>query len=451
MESNIENLSHYPECPGLESILYLFKMLQKEPDFQNASQKYKVIFIGVDIENVVPKWLKGLIAEFNKQEFGLPNKIEWSFVSISSPPDALVQKAMQELDTEPTDSLSISLCSVSTRDLGVYKGLMRICESHLELASTLVQDIPMKEEANTKSSSSMYGVELIHSKEVHQTLHKLGLLEALYLNSGSGFSRSVGIKWVTPKAVDSLLYRFTTCAFRVTLADPGNRASVCLSQFVLGGRSVVLAHGFDDETINCLMKLPPNMRPLQMMPKTPPSEACVLDETGRNCIKDNPKSCVQNNEVFLLTSHGSIMYIHVLANPFKLCHISPVALVPSSVAAPGLKVDTLQVKQFSKHMLNVARLAPASANAEYSELPQKRAFRCVDRITKYLPLTSEETTINDIEQLTPLFEHLHKEFLEPEEVDACLEAFKSFTLLVRSNPGLVEFFKLTEKYHKKSA
>lgn len=74
----------------------------------------------------------------------------------------------------------------------------------------------MKEEANTNSSSAMYGVELIHQAEAHDLLRRVGLADHLLIRTdedaekisslqrpNSGFSKTLGIKWVTPKSADS--------------------------------------------------------------------------------------------------------------------------------------------------------------------------------------------------------------------------------------------------------
>ncbi|XP_018647347.1 hypothetical protein Smp_188800 [Schistosoma mansoni] len=91
---------------------------------------------------------------------------------------------------------------------------MRLAECHYNLSSTLVQDIPMKEEANVNSGSSMYGVEILHRAEVHDMLKRRGIYEKLLVRTDSennksisrphsGFSKTLGIKWVTPKTSDA--------------------------------------------------------------------------------------------------------------------------------------------------------------------------------------------------------------------------------------------------------
>lgn len=95
----------------------------------------------------------------------------------------------------------------------VLRALMRLVERNLGLASTLVQEIPMKEEANADSVSTMYGVELLHESKAHDFLQRLGLAERLYLRQeadktmfqepSSGFSKTLGIKWISPRPVDN--------------------------------------------------------------------------------------------------------------------------------------------------------------------------------------------------------------------------------------------------------
>lgn len=89
---------------------------------------------------------------------------------------------------------------------------MYLSELKLGLASTLVQEIPMKEEANVSSGSTMYGVELIHEAKAHEFLHRLGLANRLYIQlpgdgmefqqPPSGLTKTLGINWVTPRSAD---------------------------------------------------------------------------------------------------------------------------------------------------------------------------------------------------------------------------------------------------------
>lgn len=98
-------------------------------------------------------------------------------------------------------------------DNSLAHALMQLAERNLNLASTMVQDIPMKEEANSGSVSTMYGVELLHEAEGHAFLRDRGLATRLYLREEndetkfrsppSGFSKTLGISWLAPRPIDN--------------------------------------------------------------------------------------------------------------------------------------------------------------------------------------------------------------------------------------------------------
>ncbi|VDP88382.1 unnamed protein product [Echinostoma caproni] len=231
---------------------------------------------------------------------------------------------------------------------------MRLVETHYNLASTLVQDIPMKEEANTNASSAMYGVELIHQAEAHDLLQRVSLADQLLIRTdedaekisslqrpNSGFSKTLGIKWVTPKSADSGFLRYAIAAYRVTLADVGNRASTCLAQFVLSGRSVALAH-----------RLPVSL------PLIPQAHSELLPTYS-------------NTEGLLLTCHGSVMYLHVLAALCPLAHPPLVPLITSRDSDGELPTE-VRLQAFIGQLTRSARLAPASARLTYTVAPRER-------------------------------------------------------------------------------
>ncbi|CAH8495531.1 unnamed protein product [Schistosoma turkestanicum] len=251
----------------------------------------------------------------------------------------------------------------------LYQGLMRLAECHYNLSSTLVQDIPMKEEANINSGSSMYGVEILHRAEVHDMLKCAGIYDKLLVRAdsensksisrpNSGFSKTLGIKWVTPKSSDTSFLRFAVATYRVTLADVCHRASTCLAQFVLGGRSVALAHR------------------LQSSFPALPNDSNFL----ASCPTD---------EALLLTCHGSVMYIHVLATLFPMTHPQNISLTSN----PNMSTGDYRVQAFIDQILRPSRLAPASARLNYSVFPKKRAQQHIERQTRYWPLMESQTLL----------------------------------------------------------
>uniref|UniRef100_A0A0V0J9V8 Uncharacterized protein n=2 Tax=Schistocephalus solidus TaxID=70667 RepID=A0A0V0J9V8_SCHSO len=323
--------------------------------------------------------------------------------------------------------------------------MMLLAERNLQLASTLVQDIPMKEEANVSSSSSMYGVELLHEASAHELLSNLGLAEALYLRHEdptssssettaravckpynrppSGFSRTLGINWVTPRASDNHLIRYSIASFRVTMAAVGNRAAVCLAQFVLGGRSVVLAH-----------HLPPSTSQVSKLKEELPNSTTTT--TAGTCFLQPT-----NGETFLLLCHGSVMYLHVLAivAPFAHPPALPLLSTAGTVSEPhSTTASRYRQSAFVKNFLHPARLAPASARLMYSLTPKDRALQHVERCTRYWPLTEDMTVLGSNPLSAPLLEHLSKDFLEPPEYNACKQSIELLLEFIKGHPVLKE-------------
>ncbi|OON19570.1 hypothetical protein X801_04561 [Opisthorchis viverrini] len=345
---------------------------------------------------------------------------EWLFVDLVADPEANYE-VPQPIEPPPgvtgSSTHRFFYHQLPSNGTDLYRGLMRLVESHYHLASTLVQDIPMKEEANTSSSSTMYGVELLHLAEVHDLLHRAGLADRLFLRSdtteqgtvstlqrpNSGFSKTLGIKWVTPKSADAALLRYAISAHRVTLADVGNRASTCLAQFVLGGRSVALAH-----------RLPVNF----------PSLPAPLNATSL------PPS---TNEALLLTCHGSVMYLHTLATICPLAH--PVHNPPVSSHTPP---SDLRVQSFADQVIRPSRLAPASAHQKFTVAPRERAQQHLERSTRYWPVVDSETLFGSNKLSLPLYEHLSKEYLEPSESAACIRAIDKLVNAIKDNVSLTD-------------
>ncbi|CAH8846461.1 unnamed protein product [Trichobilharzia szidati] len=408
-KSSTPNLD-FKSLPGLSSACHLLQMLtphQKEN--QCTDNKGRVVVLSMSMSNQISSWIPDILATLEKPvdapECVAVTSSEWIFIDLfpssefSMEANEVYPKRIQlpdHLSSNVQHHFYYHKLQATSQEL--YQGLMRLAESHYNLSSTLVQDIPMKEEANVNSGSSMYGVELLHRTEVHDLLKCAGLFEKLLIRTqsetdkspsrpNSGFSRTLGIKWVTPKTSDANFLRFAVATYRVTVADVCHRASTCLSQFVLSGRSVALAHRID-----C---------PSRVLPK-----------------HINILSSCSTDEALLLTCHGSVMYIHVLATIFPICHPQNIPLKPDL----NLQSMDYRTQAFIDHILSPSRLAPASARLNYSVLPKERARQHIERQTRYWPLMESQTLLGKNKLAGPIFEHLPKEYLEPNEVSACEEA-----------------------------
>ncbi|TGZ75037.1 hypothetical protein CRM22_000611 [Opisthorchis felineus] len=419
------DLKNCAVMPGLETACSMLQMLKPSQKVgQVAENTGRVVIISASMRSQITSWipdiLNSLNAPVNMAGNASVSASEWLFVDLVADPEANYE-APQPIEPPPgvtgSSTHRFFYHQLPSNGTDLYRGLMRLVESHYHLASTLVQDIPMKEEANTSSSSTMYGVELLHLAEVHDLLHRAGLADRLFVRSdtteqetvstlqrpNSGFSKTLGIKWVTPKSADAALLRYAISAHRVTLADVGNRASTCLAQFVLGGRSVALAH-----------RLPVNF----------PSLPAPLNATSL---------APSTNEALLLTCHGSVMYLHALATICPLAH--PVHNPPLSSHTPP---SGLRVQSFTDQVIRPSRLAPASAHQKFTVAPRERAQQHLERSTRYWPVVDSETLFGSNKLSLPLYEHLPKEYLEPSESAACTRAIDKLVNAIKDNVSLTD-------------
>ncbi|VDK20096.1 unnamed protein product [Taenia asiatica] len=392
----------YPGMPGLYScknVLHMPTPYQtQQPDTSNVGC---VLIIGSNMRTKLPNWLPILIEQLQKppQEAGyLPiDCTEWIFIDLDL--YSSNDETVEETELMSTEKHKVLYQQVSvTKNRSVLRAFMRLAERNLGLASTLVQEIPMKEEANADSVSTMYGVELLHESKAHDFLQRLGLAERLYLRQeadktafqepSSGFSKTLGIKWISPRPVD-------------------NHPMLHLSETITSpGRCVVLAH---------------NLYRGSASPEGPQTSA----------------------DVFLLLCHGSVMYLHVLATPAPLSHPPILPTLPACQLETS-EVD-FRVTDFVKNFLLPARLAPASANSVYTITPKIRALQLVERGTRYWPLRNDATLIGgnevrllsellEIELAAPLFEHMTKDFFEAAESAACETAIDSILATIKAHP-----------------
>ncbi|KAM3174566.1 hypothetical protein ACTXT7_010281 [Hymenolepis weldensis] len=362
----------YPGMPGLfscKNTLHMptpYQITQSEP--KNLG---RVIVIGSDIEPKLKDWLvhleEALKAPPTESSYLPIHGSEWIFIDIITNP------APQKVELDKIHSFgnhTISYLRVPMlSDNSLAHALMQLAERNLNLASTMVQDIPMKEEANSGSVSTMYGVELLHEAEGHAFLRDRGLATRLYLREEndetkfrsppSGFSKTLGISWLAPRPID-------------------NRKCVLLGQ--------------------------------------------------------KEKSREISSEVFLLLCHGNLMYLHVLATSVPLASPPALPLLPEKNKSDGDKDADFRISQFISDFLIPSRLAPASANATYSEIPKVRAHQVVERATRYWPLRNESSLLCGNKTAAPLFEHLPKDIIEIAEVTACEAAIDNIIMAIISLP-----------------
>ncbi|CAH8550212.1 unnamed protein product [Schistosoma rodhaini] len=419
--------------PGLSSACHLLQMLTpRQKEINSDENKGRVVVLSMSMGNKVSSWIPDILSYLEKPIDTLDHmdvtSSEWVFVDLfpasefSADVNELYPEQLElpnNIDPNVRHRFFYHKLPATSQEL--YQGLMRLAECHYNLSSTLVQDIPMKEEANVNSGSSMYGVEILHRAEVHDMLKCRGIYEKLLVRTDSvnnksisrphsGFSKTLGIKWVTPKTSDANFLRFAVATYRVTLADVCHRASTCLAQFVLGGRSVALAHR------------------LQFSFPALPNDSNFLT----SCSTD---------EALLLTCHGSVMYIHVLATIFPMTHPQNIPLASN----PNMALGDYRIQAFIDQILRPSRLAPASARLNYSVFPKERAQQHIERQTRYWPLMESQTLLDKTKLAAPIFENLPKEYLEPNEISACEESIVNIVNSIKQHVCLSDSRKNSSK------
>ncbi|XP_074646913.1 integrator complex subunit 13-like [Tubulanus polymorphus] len=261
--------------------------------------------------------------------------------------------------------------------------MLQLAQKHFSLASTTVTGIPMKEEQNA-SSSANYDVELFHSMDAHNDMIKTGMADYLrtLTQGGSaeggamiardGFNpETVTLKWCTPKSNTAELHHCIG-AYRVTPVDVNGRPSLCLTNFLLNGRAVMLEQ--------------PRKSGLKVMSH-------------------------------MLASHGGEIYIHVLSTSRSILEDPP-----SISEGCGGRVTDYRINHFGEYMRD-NRLAPATDVNEQEESPLNRAKGQLERTTRMWPMTISETIIfNMISHLDPLPSFITKERLEDDDVIECKKA-----------------------------
>ncbi|KAF2902099.1 hypothetical protein ILUMI_04087 [Ignelater luminosus] len=242
---------------------------------------------------------------------------------------------------------------------------------HYDLASTTVTGIPMKEEQNA-SSSANYDVEIYHSKDAHTAILKGNASDSSAIRTikeGMEYE-TVTLKWCTPRGCTSSELQNCTSMYRITPVEVNSRPSLCLINFLLNGRSVML---------------------------------------------EMPRKAGGKITSHLLASHGGEIFIHTL------CTARSVLEDPPSISEGcGGRVTDYRITDFGL-LIQQNRLVPLKSNYN-SDVPnsiQKMKAR-LSRHTKYWPLTISSTLIFNLKNyIDPIPSIITKEKITDDEVVQC--------------------------------
>ncbi|XP_071784159.1 integrator complex subunit 13-like [Asterias amurensis] len=267
--------------------------------------------------------------------------------------------------------------------------LSQLVQKHYDLAITTVTGIPMKEEQNAMSSAN-YDVELLHLKEAHFDLRKL---ESVMTNqpepepsntmvistkgpvatvTKSPESNNILLKWCQPRS-SSVELLHCGGAYRVSPVGVNSRHSVCLTNFLLNGRQVML---------------------------------------------EQPRKVGSKVISHMLASHGGEIFLHCLATSR-----SSLEDPPSISEGCGGRVTDYRITDFGEFMRE-NRLAPCQPTPETEEeAPIERAKSQLERMTRLWPMVISNTIIfNMPSHLDPLPTLITKSVLTDDEVLECKKA-----------------------------
>lgn len=240
---------------------------------------------------------------------------------------------------------------------------------HYDLASTTVTGIPMKEEQNA-SSSANYDVEIFHASPAHTAILKGNASDSAAIRTiKEGLEyETVTLKWCTPRGVTGNELQNCTAMHRITPVDVNSRPSLCLINFLLNGRSVML---------------------------------------------EMPRKAGGKITSHLLAAHGGEIFIHTL------CTARSVLEDPPSVSEGcGGRVTDYRIPDFGM-LIKQNSLLPVKVK-QAGENPLDKVNERLNRQTKYWPLTISSTLIFNLKQyIDPLPALIIKDKLTDDEVFMC--------------------------------
>ncbi|CAG9812633.1 unnamed protein product [Phaedon cochleariae] len=242
---------------------------------------------------------------------------------------------------------------------------------HYDLASTTVTGIPMKEEQNA-SSSANYDVEIFHVSSAHTAMLKGNASDSAAIRTikdGLEYETTT-LKWCTPRGVMGSELQNCTCMHRITPVDVNSRPSLCLINFLLNGRSVML---------------------------------------------EMPRKAGGKITSHLLAAHGGEIFIHTL------CTARSVLEDPPSISEGcGGRVTDYRIPDFGL-LIKQNTLVPIKlkGNEDGGQPIQKMKTR-LNRLTRYWPMTISSTLIFNLKNyFDPLPTLISKEKITDDETFQC--------------------------------
>jgi hypothetical protein len=265
-----------------------------------------------------------------------------------------------------------------------------------DLVSTTVSGIPMKEES--QGQSVVYDVELIHSRSAYSMLSSFGLLSKkskLVQPSKHGTYSTVKLNWCTPSPkYKSDNFPLLQNSFPATPAVVNSRPSVCLTTFVLSGKTVMLEVD---------RQIAPQVEPNLLEMKLISHYLCKNDVTGELMIQ----SVAIGNRA---TLSGALK---------------------GNDAAETVNKG-VNFKSFSSFMKGLTVVPVANINA--AKKSYAKNLELARHLAVYIPVSLKESFIYNIpERFEPLLSLIGKPEISAEDYDKCMKTVYSL-IAARNGP-----------------
>lgn len=292
-------------------------------------------------------------------------------------------KVVSQVQSHPPKNLSPLLTTEvhSVNASIVPSKLSALILDHYDLASTTVTGIPMKEEQNA-SSSANYDVEIYHESTAHLAILKGNAADSAIIKTfkENNEYETVTLKWCTPRFTPGNEMQNCISMHRITPVDVNSRPSLCLINFLLNGRSVML---------------------------------------------EMPRKAGGKITSHLLSAHGGEIFIHTL------CTARSVLEDPPSISeGPGGRVTDYRITDFGL-LIKQNTLVPIKPGSfDKDTIPILEMKNRLERHTKYWPLTISSTLIFNLKMyIDPLPLIITKETITDEEVFQCKQILRNFLAL----------------------
>ncbi|ESN94809.1 hypothetical protein HELRODRAFT_193797, partial [Helobdella robusta] len=358
------------------------------------------------------------------------NKVHLIFVDVC--PVRVTNRCSNYYKRKVTDYLVTELhCCQSGKN--VFSKMVELVMEHYSLALTTITGIPMKEEQNACSSAN-YDVELLHRKDTHHELFKTGCMDSLMKSKEIFGADAIPLKWCTPK---SLIPDMQQChsAYRITPVDVNSRPSLCLTNFLLGGRSVMLEHQSGKSSLKVISH----------MLTSHAGEIFIHSlSTFRSILEDPPS--ISEGVGGRLTDYR----IQDFGELMKRCRFIPYSsesvtdinggnIAASSSSSSSSSNNTSNSVSGSANCGLAGEKVPLQTTSGVSKMitPLEKSKQQLERITRYWPLTISESILTSmIGIIEPLSTLLTKEVLSEADVIECLKIIHSIGIMEAKNDPL---------------